>query len=158
MTTETTPKGTFAIHGFLCQDLLRIIDLIPNKGVWAAQKIRLGAAISPLYESFNKAHAEVLNELCDKDAEGKPVKAVNPDGTEIMKFSTAEQQNALGEAIQKLVTELPISVDVSTNAPIKAALTTLRNILTSEQCPEIPADKFASFAAILSALDTALDA
>jgi hypothetical protein len=157
MTTENiTPNGTFAVSGFLCGDLLKLIDLIPNKGIWASQKIRLVTAIGPLYESFTKAHNEILNELCDKDADGKPVTKDVGNGMIEMSFKAPGSLDALNAANKKLVIELPISVDVKTNAPIKAALVTLRNIFTGEQCPEIPADKFSSFASIIGALDIAL--
>jgi hypothetical protein len=156
MPAEKTLKGLFSVDGILCQDLLKIISLIPNKGIWAYQKIRLASVIDPLYQSFSKAYAEALNDFCDKDANGKPVTNKLSNGNVSFKFSTDTQKKDISNAIQNIRNELPISVSVKDNIPVKQALSALREILTGEQCPEIPEELLVSFAAVIEALDTAL--
>ncbi len=137
--------NTLTLHTPQAECLAQFLDKVPTKGSFVGHKLRLMATLAPQIDTFNKAKQQIL----DTHADQEPIDAADPtkgtkarvyiveEGKQILKFTSPEQQEALGTEMNKLLHEVQVIVDLKANPTILAALVATDKIIASDDCPLI---------------------
>jgi hypothetical protein len=167
--------GTLNLYVGWAQWLLDILTKIEAKGAFAIHKARLVTCMTAQLQDWDRVKEEVLTEFArtelinsetpeagvrvvawsEADQKAGLIPAGARVGTAI--FDTPEQQAAFEKRMVELSAELSVTIDVSSSANLRKAVTAVHATLTSDQCPLIDKTQTYIFERVIEDFETSLE-